>query len=91
MVAEAALPPGENRADSPLLFRMVAVRENVSTSSTSRSLLMVMEQAGVEEFPGPLPEGKVTGHVIPMKSPPAPTVVRSVGNVITHIVLFQSV
>ena len=54
------------------------MRENVSASSTSRSLLMVMEQAGVEEVPGPLPEGKVTGHVIPMKSPPAPSVVRKV-------------
>ena len=42
------------------------------------SLLMVMEQNGVEKEPGPLPEVKVTGHVIPMKSPPAPAVVRKV-------------
>jgi len=32
---------------------------------------MVMEQAGVEEFPGPLPAVKVVRHVTPMKSPPA--------------------
>jgi len=36
-----------------------------------RSLLIVMEQAGVEEFPGPLPAVNVVRHVIPMKSPPA--------------------
>jgi len=32
---------------------------------------MVMEQAGVEEFPGPLPAVNVVRHVTPMKSPPA--------------------
>ena len=32
---------------------------------------MVMEQAGVEESPGPLPAVKVVRHVTPMKSPPA--------------------
>ena len=32
---------------------------------------MVMEQAGVEESPGPLPVVKVVRHVTPMKSPPA--------------------
>ena len=32
---------------------------------------MAMEQAGVEEFPGPLPAVKVVRHVTPMKSPPA--------------------
>ena len=46
------------------------------------SLLMAMEQGGVEEVPGPLPDGKVTRHVIPMKSPPAPSVVRKVGKVL---------
>jgi len=49
---------------------MLAVRENVSFCSTSRSLLIVMIQAGVEESPGPLPAVKVVRHVIPMKSPP---------------------
>ena len=32
---------------------------------------MVMLQAGVEEFPCPLPAVKVVRHVTPMKSPPA--------------------
>ena len=32
---------------------------------------MMMEQAGVEEFPGPLPAVKVVRHAAPMKSPPA--------------------
>ena len=32
---------------------------------------MAMEQAGVEESPGPLPAVKVVRHVTPMKSPPA--------------------
>ena len=63
---------------------MLAMRENVSSISTSRSLLMVMEQAGVEESPGPLPEVKVTGHVITRKSPPAPAVVRKVEIYYTH-------
>jgi len=36
-----------------------------------KSLLIVMEQTGVEEFPGPLPAVKVVRHVTPMKSPPA--------------------
>jgi len=31
----------------------------------------VMEQAGVEESPGPLPAVKVVRHVAPMKSPPS--------------------
>ena len=38
-----------------------------------------MEQAGVEESPGPLPAVKVVRHVTPMKSPPAakaPSVVK---------------
>ena len=46
-----------------------------------RSLLIVMEQAGVEEFPGPLPAVKVVRHVAPMKSPPAakaPSVAREI-------------
>ena len=30
-----------------------------------------MLQAGVEEFPGPLPAVKVVRHVTPIKSPPA--------------------
>jgi len=37
-----------------------------------------MLQAGVEEFPGPLPAVNVVRHVTPMKSPPtakAPSVV----------------
>ena len=50
---------------------MLAVRENVSSCSTRRSLLIVMLQAGVEEFPGPLPAVKVVRHVTPIKSPPA--------------------
>ena len=44
-----------------------------------RSLLIVMKQAGIEEFPGTLPAVKVVRHVTPMKSPPAakaPSVVR---------------
>jgi len=32
---------------------------------------MVMLQAGVEEFPGPLPAVKVVRYVAPIKSPPA--------------------
>jgi len=32
---------------------------------------MMMEHAGVEESPGPLPAVKVVRHVTPMKSPPA--------------------
>ena len=58
---------------------MLAARENVSSCSKMRSLLIVMEQAGVEEFPGPLPAVKVVRHVTPMKSPPAakaPSVVK---------------
>jgi len=49
---------------------MLALRENVSSCSTKRSLVIVMLQAGVEEFPGPLPAVKVVRHVAPMKSPP---------------------
>ena len=40
-----------------------------------------MEQAGAEEFPGPLPAVKVVRHVVPMKSPPAakaPSVAREI-------------
>jgi len=40
---------------------------------------MMMEQAGVEESPGPLPAVKVVRHVTLMKSPPAtkaPSIVR---------------
>ena len=58
---------------------MLAERENVSSSSKMRSLLIMMEQAGVEEFPGTLPAVNVVKHVTPMKSPPAaksPSVVR---------------
>jgi len=50
---------------------MLVVRENVSSCSTRRSLLMMMEQAGVEGSPGPLPAVKVVRHVTPMKSAPA--------------------
>jgi len=71
MVAEAVSPPAENWADCPLLFWMLAVRENVSSCSTRRLLLIVMEQAGVEESPDTLPAVKVVRHVTPMKSPPA--------------------
>ena len=79
MVAEALSPPVENSTDCPLQFWMVTVRETVSFCSTRKSLLMVMEQAGVEESPGPLPAVKVARHVTPMKSPPAvklPSIVR---------------
>ena len=57
---------------------MLPFRENVSSCSTRKSLVIVMLQAGVEEFPGPLPAVKVVRHVTPMKSPPtakAPSVV----------------
>jgi len=50
---------------------MLAVRKNVSSCSKMRSLLIVIEHAGVEEFPGPLPAVKVVRHVTPMKSPSA--------------------
>ena len=79
MVAEEESPPAENWADCPLLLWMLAVRENVSSCSKMRSLLIVIEQAGVEESPGPLPAVKVARHVTPMKSPPAvklPSIVR---------------
>ena len=52
-----------------------------------RSLLMVMEQAGVEESPGPLPAVKVVRHVAPMKSPPAaksPSVGREIVDFLTN-------
>ena len=41
---------------------------------------MVMEQAGVEESPGPLPAVKVVRHVAPMKSPPAAKALSTVTN-----------
>ena len=78
IIAEAESPPAENWADCPLLLWMLAVRENISSCSKMRSLLIVIEQAGVEEFPGPLSAVKVVRHVTPMKSPPvtkAPSVV----------------
>ena len=57
---------------------MLPFRENVSSCSTRKSLVIVMLHGGVEEFPGPLPAVKVVRHVTPMKSPPtakAPSVV----------------
>jgi len=53
-----------------------------------RSLLMVMEQAGVEKSPGPLPAVKVVRHVTPMKSPPvakSPSVAREIVDFLTDI------
>ena len=81
MVAEAESPPAENWADCPLLLWMLAVRENVSSCSKMRSLLIVIEQAGVEESPGILPAVKVVRHVTPMKSPPAVKAPSVVGEV----------
>jgi len=81
MVAEAESPPAENWADCPLLFWMLAVRENVSSCSKMRSLLIVIEQAGVEESPGTLPAVIVVRHVAPMKSPPAAKAPSVVGEV----------
>ena len=79
IVAEAVSPPAENWAGSPLLFWIVAVRENVSGGSLSPSLIMVIKHAGVAKVPGPLPELKVVRHVVPRKSPGGltfPSVVR---------------
>ena len=79
IVAEAVSPPAENWAGSPLLFGIVAVRENVSSGSLSPSLIMVIGHAGVAKVPGPLPEVKVVRHVVPRKSPGGltfPSVVR---------------
>jgi len=39
-----------------------------------------MEQAGVEESPGPLPAVKVVRHIIPMKSPLAAKALSTVTN-----------
>ena len=41
-----------------------------------------MEQAGVEESPGPLPAVKVVRHVAPMKSPPAAKVPTDMGEIL---------
>ena len=49
---------------------------------------MVMEQAGVEESPGPLPAVKVVRHVTPMKSPPA-VKAPSVGREIVDLYIFD--
>ena len=50
---------------------MLPFRENVSSCSTRKSLVIVMLHGGVEEFPGPLPAVKVVRHVTSMKSPSA--------------------
>jgi len=79
IVAEAVSPPAENWAGSPLLFWMVAVRENVSSSSKRKSSVMLIRHGGVAKVPGPLPELKVVRHVVPRKSPVGltfPSVVR---------------
>ena len=79
IVAEAVSPPLENWAGSPLLFRMIASRENVSSGSKMRSSLIVIRHGGVAKVPGPLPAAKVVRHVAPRKSPGGitfPSVVR---------------
>ena len=60
----------------PLTFRMVALREKVSSCSIELSLLIVISQEGVDMAPGPLPAANVTVHVMPIKSPPAPSIER---------------
>ena len=70
MVAEAESPPTVNIAACPLLFRTLALREKVSSPSTKRSLLMGMSQ-GADRSPGPPPAGKVSEHVVPVKSTPS--------------------
>ena len=73
---------------------MLALRENVSSCSTRRSLLIVMEQAGVEESPGTLPAVKVVRHVTPMKSPPAaktPSVVTDFHDSSKHHIIYTAI
>ena len=50
--------------------------------------MIVMEQAGVEEFPGPLPAVKVVRHVAPMKSPPAAKAPSVVGEIVDLQICF---
>jgi len=70
------------------------VRENVSSNSKMRSLLISTEQTGVETEPGTLPAVKETVHVIPMKSSSVakgPSIVRNGLFIMhTHIVVIIS-
>ena len=49
-----------------------------------------MEQAGVEEFPGPLPAVNVVRHVTPMKSPPAAKAPSVVGESVEYFDKFDN-
>ena len=70
MVAEAESPPTVNLAGCPLVFRTLALREKISSCSTKRSLMIGMSQ-GADMSPGPPPAGKVSEHVVRVKSAPS--------------------
>ena len=70
MVAEAESPPTVNLASCLLVFRTLALREKVSSCSTMRSLMIGMSQ-GPDRSPGLPPAGKISEHVVRVKSAPS--------------------